>query len=353
MSTAGLKEWDAPGPTRTVWLSIVIPAKTAPKMIRDCLKGISLNISPERTEPIEVITVDDGSEMALDETVGSSVPLLLIPNGPASRVAVIRHAVSQGRSRARNAGLAIARGTHTLFLDCDGVIAPDFLIALAAHLQDHPVVSIRGNRRVSPTLTSKSPYLRYFDSRFLGARLERGEALPPLDALPPNFFATGEMTVPTHLVRQLGGFDEAFSEHGCEDEELGWRLAEAGIPLHFLPSAHVVDLDSEATYERACDRMVNYASHSFPILLARHRQAATRAPFPILELKPNSLLARTLRFPVVRGLLGLARALVVQSLTAFEKQASGVVISGKFFKAGLGFSYILGFARRKRHVGQS
>ena len=78
---------------------------------------------------VEVIVVDDGST---DDT-----PAVL--SRYAQRVRVIRQA-NRGLAAARNAGLAVARGTYVSFLDADDVAMPTKLAEQAALLEASPTV---------------------------------------------------------------------------------------------------------------------------------------------------------------------------------------------------------------------
>lgn len=82
-------------------LSVVIPVLNESGEIESCLSALS----PLRKEGVEVIVVDGGSD---DNTREKAAPL-------ADRIVISE----RGRARQMNAGAAVARGHHLLFLHVD------------------------------------------------------------------------------------------------------------------------------------------------------------------------------------------------------------------------------------------
>jgi glycosyltransferase involved in cell wall biosynthesis len=126
-----------------------------------------------------------------------------------------------GLARARNAGLARAVGERVIFIDDDVLPLPNFV-------EEH----LRAGARY-PT------------------RIVRGGAIEvdDLDELPTpiwsirnysgNYFWTTNVSVPLATIRDVGGFDESFSEYGWEDIDVGLRLRARGVRAIFHPSALV------------------------------------------------------------------------------------------------------------------
>jgi GT2 family glycosyltransferase len=101
-------------------VSVVIITKDEQPRLRLCLASLGRQAKSWQ-ESAEVIVVDDGSASAIGP---SEIP----PGSPAPRI--IRHERSRGRSAARNAGAALARGRRLLFLDGDVLLSPE---AVARH----------------------------------------------------------------------------------------------------------------------------------------------------------------------------------------------------------------------------
>ncbi|MDX6677759.1 MAG: hypothetical protein QOE31_1811 [Solirubrobacteraceae bacterium] len=105
----------------TALVSIVMPVwQPRPEWLRAAV----LSALDERACPIELIVVDDACPQPVAE-------LLAQIDDPRLRVVRIEHAGAYG---ARNAGIALARGTHVRFFDADDLVEPGStgrLLALA------------------------------------------------------------------------------------------------------------------------------------------------------------------------------------------------------------------------------
>ena len=104
-------------------VSIIIPAYNAEKWIRESIQS-ALAQSWRNTE---IIVVDDGStdgtRAAAEESANAKVRILHQPNG--------------GAARARNAGLAAARGKYIQFLDADDLLSVDKIELQMGVLEQH------------------------------------------------------------------------------------------------------------------------------------------------------------------------------------------------------------------------
>ncbi|RYZ89713.1 MAG: glycosyltransferase [Proteobacteria bacterium] len=296
---------------------------------------------------VELIIVDDFSSDKLCETVKELADNL---EKCFAEVVCVRHARNLGRAAARNTGLSLAKGDGVLFLDCDGILEKDYVVKLIHYAQHNPNVSIRGNRRVDSRLTIKSSYLRYFDSRFLGARVEKKVFPFNLQNLSPNFFATGEMYVPRNHLLAVNGFDEKFQTYGCEDEDLGWRLFRIGIPLHFAYDLHVTDIDDLATIRRAVDRMAKYAEFSLPVLLKSHPDAMSKSPVPLVEKHGGLVTQNRVLSSIFVGLLYVFQRPLLRLVEILDSFALPNIVVSAVNKVLLGSAYFIGYLKRKREV---
>ncbi|WP_297389066.1 glycosyltransferase family 2 protein [Acidiferrobacter sp.] len=98
--------------------SVIIPTHNR----CDYLRGAVASVFGQTLSSWELIIIDDGSV----DTTSAYVAEL-----PADRVTSIRHEHPQGVSRARNAGIARARGHIVAFLDDDDEYVPEFLAIMA------------------------------------------------------------------------------------------------------------------------------------------------------------------------------------------------------------------------------
>lgn len=171
---------------------------------------------------LEVVVVDDGSE---DET-----PERLAAH-PDSRVRVVRHERPRGVARARNAGLAHARGAWTGFLDDDDFWAPRKLreqLDAAHHAGAGMAFSaaLVIDERLTPAGVDPAPV-----AETLLADLARNNCVPG---------GCSNVITRTEILRELGGFDEGLAM--LADWDLWLRLAEA-TPSASCEAVHLAYLE--------------------------------------------------------------------------------------------------------------
>jgi GT2 family glycosyltransferase len=206
------------GPT----VSVVIPTHQRREALRTVLGSLaSQSVEPDAYEV--VVSVDASTDGTLEMLEGLSVPYGLRWVSPAGR----------GRAGAVNAAVAAARGDVAIVLDDDMRAVPGFV---ERHRSHHPP----GSRRcvlggvpveLEAGCTHAARYVKdKFDLHL--SRLSDPEHL----ALPRSFF-TGNASLRTEVMREVGGFDDSFGIYGNEDVELALRLRQAGVELGYDPEA--------------------------------------------------------------------------------------------------------------------
>ena len=100
-------------------VSVVIPSYRQPRFVRRAIESARL----QSYANVEVIVVDDDSR---DRSIATAAEEVW--RDP--RVRLLRCHHNGGLGRARNVGLAAARGTYCLFLDSDDYLLPGALAAL-------------------------------------------------------------------------------------------------------------------------------------------------------------------------------------------------------------------------------
>jgi glycosyltransferase involved in cell wall biosynthesis len=194
-------------------ISVIIPAYNVGRYIDACLQSIACQTCTEW----EAVAVDDGSHddtaMRIAAWRDPRIRLLGQPNS--------------GVSAARNAGLAMARGTMVMFLDGDDVLHPTALARLSTALDSMPNVvaafgalwKILENGRPQP---QQKPLARH--------SYPSGDVLAPM--IRHNFLANGGHTlIRSDQARAAGGFNPRLAL--SEDWEFWCRLAARG-PFHYI-----------------------------------------------------------------------------------------------------------------------
>jgi glycosyltransferase involved in cell wall biosynthesis len=162
----------------------------------------------------EVVLVNDGST---DDTAA-------VIERARSRATCAFVAIDQpnsGLAKGRNAGIARARGERIIFIDDDVLPLPSFVEEHLRSHAGHPQAIVRGG----------------------AINVESFDELPPplwtIKDYSGNYFWTTNVSVPLATIREIGGFNESFSEYGWEDIDVGLRLRFRGTKAVFNPKALV------------------------------------------------------------------------------------------------------------------
>jgi len=196
-------------------LTVVVPTRDAADVLPGQLRALS---EQGPGEPFEVIVADNGSTDGTAGVVASWRAEL-----PALRL--VDASGRAGVSHARNVGVAAASGRNVLFCDADDEVAPDWVAAMSAALEQAAVVGGRlDRRRLTPASQLREGHVV-------------SDGLTPWPGFLP--FASGaSLGIRTEVLRALGGFDETYVM-GADDVELSWRAQLAGHRLAFAGDAVV------------------------------------------------------------------------------------------------------------------
>ena len=193
-------------------VSVVIPALNAATTIAGCLAALG----EQTVVPGEVIVVDDGSTDSTPE----------IARRMDAEVIAQDH---RGAGAARNRGANAARGELLLFTDADCEPVPDWVERLVEMLDGDGVAAARGvTTSEQPEPAARFAQLEY-DEKY--RQLARHESV--------EMVATYSAAYRRDAFWRFGGFDEGFEGATSEDQELSFRLADAGLKIAFVPGAAV------------------------------------------------------------------------------------------------------------------
>jgi hypothetical protein len=202
-------------PTPTPFVSVVIPTRN-----RAHLLAATLHSALDQTlREIEVLVVDNGSTDSTPEIVAS-----FAERDP--RVIALAN-LEPGPSRARNTGLAHARAEWVAFLDDDDLWVPAALASLLDHAAtDADVVAGRALSFCSES-GSVTPSEVLAEPTSFALRpwppCPYQNAVSALDLLWRPRIPTDAAAFRTSVLRELGGFDDAFPV--AEDYDLWLRVA--------------------------------------------------------------------------------------------------------------------------------
>jgi len=220
-------------------ISVIVLTYNDPLRLRLCLHSLLRQTLPD----FELVVVHDGGDRQLNQPVYDEMQrhgrdiseLWLGPESSAFRLAA-----------ARNLGLRHIHGERVLFLDGDCILAQNVVAEHAAYGANS--VLVNGARRHLPQncllwlqpehFDHLEQYVIGLDKRYLvnwpgygalRARLLKGELVIPLTHY--EHVWGFQISVPTHLARQIGGFNEEFVGYGGEDQEFAARMNRAGAML--------------------------------------------------------------------------------------------------------------------------
>lgn len=200
--------------------------------------------------PWQVVAVDNGSTDGTRAWLEGEFAALAAGRG--ASVTVLRHEHNVGCSTARNCAIEAAGGELLAFLDND--VAPRtrrWLPLLAAELAAHPRAALAGPKMVYPWPPHAILCAGVGISR-RGHVCFRGRGEPRDDprysrAGPVQCLISACLLARADLVREAGGFDEAFNPVQFEDFDLCYLLRSRGWEARYQPAAEIYHFESVTT----------------------------------------------------------------------------------------------------------
>ena len=229
--------------------TVVIPTYNRPEQIAAALDALAAQYDPDA--PFAVVVVDDGSDPVIS-IYGIDRPF---------PVKLVRLPRNRGRAAARNAGVAVVKTPLTVFIDDDMRVEPGYMRAWQSRIDPHGKTVGLGHVVFHPDV-QRDALTRYLETRGI-AKLSDDEQIPY------RYFLTYNSAVPTHLLREVGGFDERLRAWGGEDLELALRLQRAGGVFVRVPDAKALHAHCRDLL-RVWDISMQFARDSMPILFEKH-----------------------------------------------------------------------------------
>jgi glycosyltransferase involved in cell wall biosynthesis len=232
--------------------SFIIPIYNNIDYITRVLDHIDAQVGPR--EDWEIIAVDDGSRECVVDIImrwaGERPALNLTALRWSRRRADGTHDDSFRAGRARNLGVAHARGRHLAFIDSDILLAPDFLREMHRLTEQYDVVQLtRQMVKSKPLEQLHYAVLEPGDFYRESSYWEDFKRNSDWNAL-KNFWkytCTYCLVLKRDDFHHVGGFKAKFNTYGFEDVDIGYRLARLGRRFHLskMPAYHLFPVPTD------------------------------------------------------------------------------------------------------------
>ncbi|MBN3945793.1 MAG: glycosyltransferase [Nostoc sp. NMS7] len=277
------------------FFSIVIPTYARPQQLSVCLQALSELDYPHNK--FEVIIVDDGSPMSLDQVISLWQPQLPLT--------VLRQA-NQGPSIARNLGATFAKGEFLAFTDDDCAPVAGWLQQFACQLLKTPnclmggqiVNALLGNLYATSSQILVDYLYEYYNKQNIKTRQT-------------SFFTSNNLAISREIFNRIGGFNDKYTLNAAEDRELCDRALQVGYKMLYVPDAlvyHAHDL----TLTQFWKQHFNYGRGAIHFNQVREKRGLGKIKAESYPFYTNLLLYPfhqefLFRAPLISGLLLLSQ----------------------------------------------
>ena len=222
------------------FLSVIIPTFNAQKRLLLLLKSLD----NQSVNNFEVIVVDDGSTDGTGETIAG----LMKSYDFSLSYYYLDNTDIFGAGIARNYGAKHSKGNILLFLDQDCVAEKDLI---KKHTDHHRTKEI-----VLGYYAGYGNDYECYDLSKLNDYVQKGRTIPVIKEFrnqlfndKPNndawkCFISAHFSIKTDIFCKYY-FDESFTQWGCEDIDLGYRIYKGGSRIHFVKECIVYNSSNE------------------------------------------------------------------------------------------------------------
>lgn len=214
---------DRPG---ELLFSIIVPVYNRPDEVRDLLDSLE----KQSDGGFETVIVEDGSTVPCLEATEMPDGTLQPEGRDCLRLKYFRKA-NEGRSIARNYGIARADGDFFIFVDSDCILPPDYIDGLRRSLKENPTDCFGGPDAAHESFSNTQKAINYSMTAFLTTGGIRGGKVS-MEKFTPRTFNMG---FSREVYDHVGGFREMFSE----DIDMSTRIRNAGFRLTLFPDVYV------------------------------------------------------------------------------------------------------------------
>ncbi|MDE6340561.1 MAG: glycosyltransferase [Muribaculaceae bacterium] len=197
--------------------SIIVPVYNRRDEVADLLRSLE----SQTDKGFEIILVEDGSTQ----------PSLPDGKGPEGLRLKYYQKSNEGRSIARNYGIAGADGDYFIFVDSDCILPPRYIASLRESLAGNPVDCFGGPDAAHDSFSDTQKAINYAMTSFLTTGGIRGGKVS-MEKFTPRTFNMGYSR---EVFEHVGGFREMFSE----DIDMSTRIRNAGFKIALFPDVYV------------------------------------------------------------------------------------------------------------------
>lgn len=224
-------------------LSIIIVTYNSSEVLKNCLDSVRRNSGGIG---LEVIIVDNNSNAP-----GEQEKISLLPGEYGDLpLKLIQLSENSGFGAANNRGAEIARGKYLLILNPDTVIEENVLSRIIGFLEKNPEAGAAGPKLMNEekqvqewSCGPRTSLIRTIKNNFGLVPKHLWQADRPIRV---NWVSGAALMVPKAVFEKVGGFDEKFFMY-FEDEDLGWRIEEAGYKVYYLGNIELTHLCGQSS----------------------------------------------------------------------------------------------------------
>jgi glycosyltransferase involved in cell wall biosynthesis len=199
--------------------SIVIPVYNRPDEVKELLESLSL----QTYKNFEVVIIEDGS----------SIKCEMIAEAYKNKLSLsYYYKINEGRSIARNHGIARANGDYFIIFDSDCIIPENYLFIVNEFLKENPVDCFGGPDAAHSSFTPVQKAISYSMTSFFTTGGLRGSSKKITKFYPRSF----NMGFNKKVMVATGGFPDIPL---AEDIDLSFRIEKAGLKIALIEKAFV------------------------------------------------------------------------------------------------------------------
>ena len=206
--------------------SIIVPVYNRPDEVADLLDSLEA----QTDGGFEIVIVEDGSTVPCLEAEPDAGGNLRVKGREGLRLKYYRKP-NEGRSIARNYGMARADGDFFVFVDSDCILPPGYIASLRRSLAASPANCFGGPDAAHSSFSKTQKAINYAMTSFLTTGGIRGGKVS-MEKFTPRTFNMG---FSREVYDRVGGFREMFSE----DIDMSTRIRLAGFRTMLFPDVYV------------------------------------------------------------------------------------------------------------------